>query len=154
MTAVTITISRTSLPGSLPPLVQSGIVDDNEIGITSYQPPGRQARNTYGPDSADVDGSELLSTAWQQANLGYSYIADQAEDETDAQATYADVVAAIGQLSYMVTTQVGGAPAEVWAADRGSIQLANSSGRTFEDLENATPEYAVTIPVKPIPGSA
>lgn len=81
--------------------------------------------------------------------MGFTYCATAA-NETSAQSSYATVAAAIGQHSFTVTTQVSGAPAQVWSADRGSIQLAGSGGRTYIDLMNANPEYAVTIPVYPI----
>lgn len=60
--SLTITIDRTSL--SLSPLVLSGSDDATVLGITAYQPPSLQARNTYMPDSVDVHGSESIGSAW------------------------------------------------------------------------------------------
>lgn len=143
-----IMIDRTSL--ALSPLVLSGTTDSNELGVVNYQPPARLARITYAPDSVDVDGSEPIAVAWQQSLLNFDWMPDQAAAETDAQASYADVCEALAQFSYTVTTAVSGAPAEVWAAVRGSITPPQ---RTFFDLKHARPVHAVSIPVRPIPGS-
>lgn len=143
---LTISVSRTSL--SLSPLVFSASLDGTALGIVGYQPPGRLARVTYAPDSVDVDGSEPIAASWQQAILGWDWISDLAASETVMQASYATVCAAIGQFSYTVTTQVSGAPAEVWKADRGSI---NRSPRTYIDLSHPTAVmHAITIPVYPV----
>lgn len=151
MTALTISIGRASLPGDLDPLGLSGTLDDVPLGIVNYQAPARLARVEYMPDRVDVIGSEAIGGAWQQAILGFDWMADTAEDETDVQAFYNEMVDALGQFAYPVTTQVSGAPAEVWAADMGSVTPPQ---RTFVDLEH--PEVlviSVSIPVYPIPGS-
>lgn len=142
---LTITISRTSL--SLSPLVLSGSIDANELGIVNYQPPARLANNTYAPDSVDVDGSEPIASSWQQSLLNFDWMPDQATSETEVQTSYADVVAALGQFSYTVTTQVSGAPAEVWSANRGSV---TPPPRDYVDMAFLRPVYAVTIPVYPV----
>lgn len=144
---LTISIDRTSL--SLSALVLSGAVDANDYGITSYSPPGLQQRRKQMPDADSVHGSEITGTAYQQAILGFSWVPDQATDETDVQAAYLEVAAAIGQFEFTVTTQVGGAPAQVWSANAGDIDLAGGS-RTYTDLEHSNPVYSVTIPVYPI----
>jgi hypothetical protein len=143
-----ISIDRTSL--SLDPLVFSGSPDGTVLGVVSYQPPGLQRRITYAPDSADVDGSEAVASAWQQALLSFDWVRDGGATETQVQASYLEVAAALAQFSYPVTTQVSGAPAQVWAADSGSLAPA---ARTYVDLVNHNPVYSVTIPVRPIPGS-
>lgn len=147
--SLTITISRTLLPGSLSPLVLSGVVDANAIGITRYSPPALQQRLTYAPDSADVHGSELIAAAYQQSILGFDFVTNTSSESTQ-QTSLATVVAALGQFTYTVTTQVSGATAQVWRADPGDIRLAAADGRTYSDLTYANPEYAVTIPVYPI----
>lgn len=149
---LTISIDRASLPGSLSPLVLSATIDSNPLGIVNYQAPARQARVSYAPDSRDVHGSESDGASWQQALLSFDWMCDTADDETDLQAAYEEVVAAVGQFKYPVTTQVSGAPAQVWSADMGSVTPPQ---RTFVDL--AHPDalvVAVSIPVYPIPGSA
>lgn len=148
--SLTITIDRTSL--SLADLVLSGTDDVNDYGITSYSPPALQARLRQLPDSDFIHGSEFTGGVWQQAILGFSWVPDHADDETDVQTAYAVVAAAIGQFEFEVTTQVGGAPAQVWQANKGSIQLAGGS-RTYADVEHSNPVYSVTIPVYPIPGA-
>lgn len=148
---LTITIDRSSLPGSLDPLEFSGNLDDAGLGILDYQPPARQARVAYAPDSVNTHGSEATGASWQQAILGFDWVCDTAADETALQAAYEEVVAALGQFSYEVTTQVSGAPAQTWSADMGSCA---PSQRDYENLANLNPVYAVSIPVYPIPGSA
>lgn len=142
---LTISIDRTSL--ALSALVLSATVDANPLGIVAYQPPAMQGRLAYMPDSVDVDGSEALGASWQQALLGFSWVRDNGSTETQVQASYAEVLAAIGQFEFTVTTQVSGAPAQVWSANRGSMFPAP---RTYSDLTYRNPVYAVTIPVYPI----
>lgn len=145
--SLTITIDRTSL--SLSPLVLSGVDDANVLGITRYVPPALQQRRTYMPDSAGVKGSELVEKAYQQAILAFDFVTATTSEST-AQSKYAEVAAAVDQFSFTVTTQVSGAPAQVWSADAGDIQLAAADGRTYLDLVGANPEYAVSLPVYPI----
>lgn len=148
---LTISIDRSSLPGSLAPLVFSAALDATPLGIVGYQPPADVPRYAYAPSSADVDGAELVAVAWEHTNLGFDWVADEAASEADVQTAYLEVRAALEQFSFPVTTQVDGAPAQVWTADRGGM---NPSPRTYEDLLNHNPVYSVTIPVQPIPGSA
>lgn len=149
---LTISISRTAAAGGPSPLLFSGALDGTALGIVSYQPPARQARVSYAPDSVNVHGSEAIGASWQQALLSFGWMLDEAADEAAVQAARAEVIAAVGQFSYTVTTQANGAPAEVWRADMGSVALPE---RTYVDL--ARPDvlvFPVTIPVYPIPGSA
>lgn len=143
-----ITIDRTSL--SLSPLVLSGSEDGNDLGVTSYQAPALQARIGYAPDSANIDGSEAISAAWQQSLMSFNYVADRAADETESRASYAEVVAALAQFEYLVTTVENGAPAQIWTANRGSIAPPQ---RSYGDMVSGQPVYAITIPVYPIPGA-
>lgn len=149
MTAPTLTIT---ISQSGDDLVLSGSVDSNELGVTRYSPPALQQRLVYMPDSASVHGSEATSAAWQQALLSFDWVPDRAADEGDVAASYADVVAAIGQFEFTVTTQVSDAAAEVWSANAGSIVLAGGS-RDYADLAHKNPVYTVTIPVYPLPGA-
>lgn len=145
---LTVSIDRTGL--SLSPLVFNG-ARTGSYGIVHYVPPAMVARVGYMPDSPNVDGSEAISAAWGQGILGVDWIPLGAANETAVQSAYAAVIAAIGQFSYTVTTQVNGAPAQVWTADRGSMQLGGSDGRTYVDLVTRTPIYALSIPVYPVP---
>lgn len=142
---LTVSIDRTSL--SLAALVFSATLDANALGIVAYQPPSMQSRLAYMPDSFDVNGSEAIGASWQQAILGFDWVRDNGATETQVQASYAEVLAAIGQFAFPVTTQVSGAPAQVWSANRGSMSAAP---RTYSDLTYRNPVYAVTIPVYPI----
>jgi hypothetical protein len=142
---LTISIDRTSL--SLSPLAFSGANDGTTLGVVSYQPPALQWRVTYMPDSIDSHGSEAVGAAYQQALLSFDWVRDGGATETQVKASFDEVVAALGQFSYTVTTQVSGAPAQVWAADPGALA---PSPRTYADLANRTPVFTVTIPVYPI----
>lgn len=146
---LTISIDRTGL--SLSALEFSGADDATDLGIVGYQPPSRQSRVTYAPDSINIAGSEAIGGTWQQAILGFDWVPDRAASESDVQTAFAEVVAAVGQFSFTVTTQVSGAPAQVWAANMGS---ATHPARTYVDLSGVVrPVFSVSIPVYPIPGS-
>lgn len=144
----TITIDRTGL--ELDPLVFSARLDGTVLGLVNYQPPAMISRLGYMPDHPDVDGSELTSASWQKALLNFDWMADQATTETIVQAAYYEVLAAIAQFSFLVTTKVSDAPEQIWTADRGSMTPA---GRTLIDTQFLRPVYAVQIPVQPIPGA-
>lgn len=142
----TLSIDRSAL--SLAPLVFSGSLDANDLGVVNYQAPAFQSRVTYAPDSMNVHGSEAIGGAWQQAILGFDWMLDEAANETAVTAAYAEVVAAVGQFSYAVTTTVSDASAQVWAADMGSIVPPR---RTYVDLAHPNAlVVAVSIPVYPI----
>src|SRR5690348_10230116 len=118
---LTVSIDRTSL--SLGALALTGSNDgSNGMHLVAYSPPSRIARNVYMPDSANVHGSEKVASALQQAVLGFNVKMTSAT-ETALHASYAALAAAIGQFEFTVTTTIGGAAAEVWTADPGSIQL-------------------------------
>lgn len=148
--SLTITISRTTAAGGPTDLVLSGDDETKPLAVVNFQPAGLQSRLTYMPDSVDVDGSVPIAAAWQQAMLSFDFLRDAAASETVVQAAYLEVAAALAQFSFTVTTQVSGAPAQVWAANRGSIV---PPARDFENLTYLDPVYAVTIPVYPIAGS-
>lgn len=151
MTAPTVTISidRTSL--SLGALTFSGTRSGTARGITRFIPPNMIDRTRYMPDSDSIDGSEATATAWAQAVLGFDWFPIGAANETAVQAARNEVIAAIGQFEFLVTTQVSGAPEEVWSANRGSMVLGGSDGRTLVDLSHLCPLYAVTLNVYPVP---
>lgn len=149
--AILITISRSVAAGGPDPLVLSGTIDSNALGVTNFARPGLNARITYAPDSRYFDGSEETAVAWDQSILPFAWFPDQAEDETDGQAAFWEVAAAIAQRRYDVTTQVADAPAEVWRAKRGSM---SPDPRSYSDLVGNNPVYAVQIPVHPIPSGA
>lgn len=149
-TAVTISIDRTSL--SLSALAFSGSLSGGTTrGIIKYIPPAKIQRRVYATDSSSVNGSELLTKAKQQAILGFDWYPIGAANETAVQAAFAEVEAALDQFEFEVTTQISGAPAQVWSADAGDIQLGGSDGRTYVDLNHLCPIYSVSIPVYPVP---
>lgn len=147
---LTINISRLLLPGDLDPLEFSATLDGTTLGILSYQEPAMLQRLGYMQDHPDVDGSELTSASLQKVLLGFDWFADLAETEAEAQSAKVEVRAALRQIAYTVTTQVSGAPAEVWFADPGNM---TPSPRTYDDLVNLGQAHEVSIPVQPIPGA-
>lgn len=144
----TITIDRTSL--SLSPLVFSGTLDANPLGIVNFQAPAYIQRALYMPDSSDVHGSEPIASVYQQGLLSWDWMRDNSTSETQVQAAAEEVRVALAQFSYPVTTQTSGAPAQVWAASPGSL---TPPPRTYLDLAYLTPVFAVSIPVYPLPGT-
>jgi hypothetical protein len=152
MTAVTVSIARSTAAGGPDPLAFSGALTDAALlGIVSYQAPAHINLVGYAPPSGDVAGSEAVSRSLQQALLSFDWMCDTAQAESDMQAAYDAACAAVDQFSYSVTTAVGDAAAQVWSADSGSV---TSPARTFVDLAHPNAlVISVTIPVHPIPGS-
>lgn len=138
------------MAGSPAPLVLSGMEDGTTWGLASLRVPGRIARVAYYPDHPEVSGSKARAAALQQGILSFAAFPD-VTSEAAQQAAFAELAAAIGRFSYTLTTTVAGAAGQVWSCDWGSIELEDSSGRTFEDLADSKPLYVVSIPVYPIP---
>lgn len=148
---MTISIERVAAAGGPDPLVYSGARDAVPLGIVSYQAPAHLNLVSYAPQSGDLNGSEAISKTLQQALLSYDWMCDTADAESVMQAAYEATCAAVDQFSYIVTTQIGDAPAQTWRADAGSV---TPPARTFVDLEHPNAlVISVTIPVYPIPGS-
>lgn len=148
---MTISIARVADAGGPDPLEFSAALDGIPLGIVGYQAPAHINLVGYAPGSADVNGSEAISRSLQQAQIVYDWMCDTATAESDMQAAYEATCAAVDQFSYVVTTQVGDAPAQTWRADAGSVTPPE---RTFVDLDR--PDVlviTVTIPVYPTPGS-
>jgi hypothetical protein len=141
-----ITISRTELGLGL--LTLSAADDGTPLGIYRFRQPSLQRRNNYAPSSQYADGDEQISSSWQQALMEFDW-AQEGATEAQVQASYWEIAKALAQSSYTVTTQINGAPVLSWDADSGSMA---ASDRTYEDLSESDQVYAVTIPVKPIPG--
>jgi len=146
--SLTVSIARSS-PLPTTPLVLSGTADANQLGITNYMEPARQARIAYAPDSAWVHGSQALAWAWQQTLLQFDVVTDLAASETASRNLLTDLRNAITQWKFNVTVTIGGAAGEVWACQPGSI--APAGGRTYADIENHDPIWSVSIPCYPIP---
>src|SRR5690349_17328362 len=130
MTAPTLTITISHSPSNL---VLSGTPGTGNYGVTRYAPPALQQRIGYMPTAGDIHGDEATSQSWQQSLLSFDWCPDTATNEAGVATAYADVVAAISQFSFTVTTKVSDASAEVWAANGGSIALAGTS-RDYPDL--------------------
>lgn len=148
---LTISLGRSGLAVPAADLLFAGTRGATDFGIVGYQSPALQRRIGYAPDSPYIDGSEAISASWQQALMRFDWFFDNpTATETDVRAAYDEVVEAIGQFSFTVTTAVNGAPGQLWRADSGSIVEPE---RTYQNLANQNPVYTVTIPVYPIPGS-
>lgn len=148
---ILITISRSTAAGGPDPLILSGSDDENLLGITDFTPPGMNARIIYAPDSRYFDGAEDTAVAWNQALLAFSWFPDHADDEADVDSAYWEFVAAVAQRRYDVTTKISDGPELTWRAKRANV---SPDPRSFSDLVNNNPGYAVTIPVHPIPTGA
>lgn len=144
-----ITISRTEL--TLTDLVFSGRLDGTALGITEYKSPDYRMRNAYAT-SDHFHGAERTASALEQSSLLYKWIRVGATTEAQIQTSRNEVAAALRQSAYTVTTQLSGAPAEVWDADPGTLTLVGT--RELTSMRHLVPVYAVEIPVYPIPGSA
>lgn len=149
---MTISVARVVDAGGPDPLTYSAADDDIPLGIVSYQAPAHVNLVVYAPDTGSVAGSEATGASLQHALLQWDWMCDTAEDEADMQAAYTEACAAVDQFAYEVTTQVNGAPAQVWQADSGTV---TPPARTFVDLDHPDAlVMSITIPVYPIPGSA
>lgn len=144
-----VTMTRLLLPGSLPALEFSG-AGRSPLEIVGYSAPATQSRNRYAPPADGVHGDELLSTSLQQSILGLDF-RSTSDTETEVQAAHELVTAAILQFTFTIITEVSSAPAQAWRADPGAIQL-RAGVRSYADMANLNPVYALTIPVYPIPG--
>lgn len=144
--SLSISISRTSL--SLSALVLSGNADAAELGVVDYQEPARQARIAYAPDSPHIHGSQPLSWAWQQTFLQFGVVTDHSATEAESKALVEELITAITQWSYLVTVTVGGAQ-QIWTCQPGS--LAPTGSRTYADITDHNPTWAVSIPCHPVP---
>lgn len=144
MGTLTVSIDRTSL--SLDPLVLSGSEDGTTWGIVSdtFQMPMKQARIAY-VDSPFQHGSTAVGWSWQQGLISFDASPEVASEVALANAL-AELEAALGRLSYEVTTTVNG-QADVWRCDPGSLA---SEGRGLIDLDDHAPAYTVTIPCYPV----
>lgn len=148
---LTISIDRSSLPGSLSPLTFSAKRSGGTTrGIVAYQAPLAVPRNAFAPPNRFIDGNELLSSSWEQTSLAFDWVPVGATTEATVQAAYIEVLAAIGQFAFEVTTKVSDADGQVWSAYRGAM---SPNPRTLLDLSHLCPVYPVVIPVQPIPGA-
>lgn len=143
MGTLTVSIDRTDL--SLSPLVFSAVEDGTTWGILpGYQMPGlvpqvRTATSNF------VHGEVATGWTWTQARITF----DAAPDVESAAALLAavdEVRAALGRLSYSVTTTWNGA-AQTWTAMPGACQPSTIDA---PELDANQPVYSITIPVYPV----
>ena len=142
-----VSIDRTSM--GLGPLVMSGDDDlDTVLSVISYQEPALQARVKYAPSSDWVHGEMALGFTWQQVMLNFEIATLDAASEAASREAIAELMAAIGRLSFKTTITVNDAAPEVWSCQPGS--LAPVSDRSFNDMVNHDPSWALSIPAYPV----
>ncbi|HKY58311.1 MAG TPA: hypothetical protein VJL80_09760 [Aeromicrobium sp.] len=151
---LSITISRTLVAGSPAPLALSGHDSAATLWVVRFRPPAKIRRNEYAEQGSPFHGSELTGSSLDHGLLGFHFTVNGAASETALQAAVDEMETALAQPWYDVTTQISGAPPQVWEADPGSCEIAGEGEREYLDLANLNTVYAVTIPVYPIPGSA
>jgi hypothetical protein len=140
-----ISIDRSSL--SLTPLV---IKSDRTTGLTlvSYREPAMQPRIKYAPTSDWQHGDLALGFTYQQVVLSFQVAARTAASEAVARSAIAELVAALGRLSYLVTVTLAGAPAETWTCDPGAVVAVDD--RQYADLAHHDPAWQISIPAYPV----
>lgn len=143
MPTASLTIDRTSL--SLSDLVFEGNDGSTPFGLGAFQTPVYVPRTQYA-QSRWIDGSFPVSSVWEHSQLTGTLIlsADTAADLASAKA---EVVAALGRMSYEVTTEQNGVE-QTWTADRGSLVLAGDLD--IINLRELFEVYRFVIPVHPL----
>jgi hypothetical protein len=139
-----LSIDRTGL--SLSALVFTG-ADGDTRGLVELGEPARLGRVTYAAPSPWLHGSQSIAGVWEHTNLN-AMVRLEAASAAALQTLKDELVAAVGQFSYTVTTTVNGV-VKAWAADMGSVSLAGDS-LSYENLRRNVEVYRVTIPVYPI----
>ena len=143
MGTLTVSVDRTDL--SLSPLVFSASDDGTPWGILpGYQMPGLvpQVRTAA---SDFTHGEVATSWKWTQARIAFDAFPDAASGAA-LLAAVDEVRAALGRLSYSVTTTWNGS-ALTWAAMPGACE---PSGVDAPELDANQPVYSITIPVYPV----
>lgn len=113
MSIATVSIDRSSLPGSLSPLT---ITDDGatyRLTLDGLGAPGYTMRETLMPNSADVRGSELIAAVPERTSLPLEVVVMAASSSALATAVTA-LRDAVWQFSYPMTVTVDGV-SETWA---------------------------------------
>lgn len=145
-----ISIPRLLLPGSLDPLVFSGTQDENPLGISDFAEPPLTPRIVGVENDAPVHGSTPLRWSYQDTTLQWATYPD-ADDETDVQAFFAEIQAAITQgLRFPVHVTISDAPTKVWSCQPGTI---TPEARSRPNLANHDPSWTILLPCNPIPGT-
>lgn len=134
--------------GSPAPLVLTGHAEPTRfLSVSDYQEPALQPRITYAPES-DVHGDLPLGWSYQQSILGFNVFYEGGSSETVMRAKIAELVAALGRLSFTTTVTVNDADPEAWTCNPGSVTAVG--GRTRTDMRLYNPVWSVAIPVYPI----
>lgn len=148
--SLTISINRSGMAGAPAPLVFSGLLDSNQLGITEYEEPAMLPIVSYAtPHDGRHGDPDPLSWRYAQTFLAWKFVTDLATTEQASRNLIADVRAAIAQaLEFSVTVTVSGATAEVWTCNPGSLTPAGARARI--DMTDPRPEWAVSLPAYPV----
>jgi hypothetical protein len=107
-----------------------------------------QARVAYAPESDWAHGSVPLSWSWQQTMLNFEVAAIDASSESAARSAHADLLEAVTQWAFLVTTTVSDSPAETWTCHPGSVTPGGP--RSYVDLRHFINVWVVTVPCYPV----
>lgn len=118
-----------------------------DLSVTSYRDPAMQARITYAP-TGDHHGDVPLSWSYQETVLAFNVFDELSDTEDAMRLKVAELVEAVGHLSYTVTITVDDASAETWTCRPGAVVAADD--RTSTDLQTNRPVWTVAIPAYPI----
>lgn len=144
--SLTISIDRTSM--TLSPLLLCGHDDPSRVlSVSTYREPAMQPRINYAP-TGDDHGDTPLSWSYQETVLAFNVFDEGGASEATMRAKIAQLVAALGRLTYTATITVGDADPETWTCRAGAV--APVDDRTSFDLQGHRPMWAVTIPAYPI----
>ena len=113
MSIATVSIDRSSLPGTLSPLL---VTDDDatyRLTLDGLGEPGYTWRERLMPDSADVHGSELVAAVLERTSLPLEVIV-MASSSAALKTAMTALRDAVWQFSYPVTVTVDG-QSETWA---------------------------------------
>ena len=143
--SLVISIDRTSM--TLAPLILAGNDTTRSLSIATYREPAMQPRITYAP-TGDTHGDMPLSWSYQETLHAFNVFDEGSTSEATTRAKIAELVAALGRLTYTMTVTVDGAPAETWTCRPGTV--APVDDRNSTDLQTHDALWAVTIPAYPI----
>jgi len=143
--SLVISIDRTSM--GLEPLVLAGNDTTRSLSIASYREPAMQPRINYAP-TGDAHGDMPLSWSYQETVHALNVFDEGSTSEATTRAKIAELVAALGRLTYPITVPVDGASAETWTCRAGAVVPVDD--RTSTDLQTHEALWAVTIPAYPI----
>lgn len=142
-----VSITRTSLPGALPPLaIGPGWTASNlRIDADEIARPDIRRRRKYLPDADNIHGSELYSAAKEQASITVPVLG-RGTTRAELDAAFDALEAALGQFHFETTQNIDGIET-TWSCDAGDIAYGRSKAKLHARYLSAV----VTIPCYPTP---